>query len=375
MIRHRRPPRMGWKETVRSQGLLWHSDPDASPYWDESVCYELTPGRIARLESTAAELHALFIETTERVIRDKRWADLRIPEEHVPLIIKSWEEEDFTLYGRFDMVIDAAGQPKLLEYNADTPTALLEAAAIQWFWLKDTHPSRDQWNSIHERLVAAWERLGARAVHFASIADAWEDEMTVAYLEETCRQAGCDTVRLPLPAIGWDDNLQQFIDEQDRIMETCFKLYPWEWMLRDEFARHIRAGRCRFLEAPWKILWSNKAMLALLWEYHFDHPALLQCYGEPGLLGDTWVRKPVFSREGANVEIRRAGHVEASASGPYGSEGFIYQELASNEPVDGHWPVLGIWMIDGEPAGLGIREDKQRITGNTSRFVPHFIGD
>jgi glutathionylspermidine synthase len=375
MIRHRSEPRKGWEETVRGQGLLWHTDGETSPYWDESVCYELSPGEIARLELTAGELHALYIDTTERVIRDKRWKDLCIAEEHVPMIVRAWEEEEFTLYGRFDMVFDVYGKPRLLEYNADTPTALLEAAVVQWFWLKDTRPGRDQFNALHERLVAAWERFGARAVHFASIADAWEDEMTVAYLEETCRQAGCDTVRMPLPAIGWDDNLQHFIDEQDRIMETCFKLYPWEWMLRDEFARHIRAGKCRFLEPPWKLLWSNKAMLALMWEYHMEHPALLQCYGAPGLLGDTFVKKPVFSREGANVEIHRAGQIEASESGPYGSEGFIYQELAGNEAIDGHWPVLGVWMVDGECAGLGIREDSRRITGNRSRFVPHFIGD
>jgi glutathionylspermidine synthase len=202
MRRHASAPRAGWEETVSGQGLLWHHDDGSSPYWDESVCYELSAGEVARLELTAGELHGLYIDTTERVIRDKRWKDLMIPDEQVPLLVKSWEEEDFTLYGRFDMVFDVYGQPKLLEYNADTPTALLEAAVIQWYWLKDVRPESDQFNALHESLVAAWQRFGARAVHFASIADAWEDEMTVAYLEETCRQAGSDTVRMPLPAIG-----------------------------------------------------------------------------------------------------------------------------------------------------------------------------
>jgi len=30
-------------------------------------------------------------------------------------------------------------------------------------------------------------------------------------------------------------------------------------------------------------------------------------------------------------------------------------------------------MVAGEAAGMGIREDTRRITGNLSRFVPHFF--
>jgi glutathionylspermidine synthase len=36
------------------------------------------------------------------------------------------------LYGRFDLAYRGDGPPKLLEYNADTPTALFEAAVVQW---------------------------------------------------------------------------------------------------------------------------------------------------------------------------------------------------------------------------------------------------
>jgi glutathionylspermidine synthase len=37
------------------------------------------------------------------------------------------------------------------------------------------------------------------------------------------------------------------------------------------------------------------------------------------------------------------------------------------------WPVLGLRMIDQECAGMGIREDAGRITGNLSSFVPHYF--
>ncbi len=37
------------------------------------------------------------------------------------------------------------------------------------------------------------------------------------------------------------------------------------------------------------------------------------------------------------------------------------------------YPVPGGWVIGGEPAGLGIREDDGVITTNFSRFEPHAI--
>ncbi len=60
----------------------------------------------------------------------------------------------------------AGGPAKLLEYNADTPTSIFEAAVFQWTWLeqaieRNIIPKRaDQFNSIHERLIDAWKKLG-----------------------------------------------------------------------------------------------------------------------------------------------------------------------------------------------------------------------
>jgi glutathionylspermidine synthase len=85
------------------------------------------------------------------------------------------------------------------------------------------------------------------------------------------------------------------------------------------------------------------------------------------------VRKPIFSREGANVQwVEHDGVVEESG-GAYGGEGHIYQALAPMLDFEGNYPVFGVWVIDHEAAGVGIREDRRRITGNLSRFVPHFF--
>jgi len=84
------------------------------------------------------------------------------------------------------------------------------------------------------------------------------------------------------------------------------------------------------------------------------------------------VRKPLYSREGANIEIRRGYH-SIETDGSYGGEGYVYQRHAPLPNFSGNFPVIGSWMIADQPAGIGIREDKTEITGNNSRFIPHFF--
>lgn len=372
MKRHRIPPRPGWQQRVEEQGLIWHTQ-DGHPYWDESAAWEFTAAQVDQLEATAAELHRLYLEAAGEVVRNGWWQQLGIRGEQVDLITRSWEEQEFSLYGRFDVMLDDTGQPKLLEYNADTPTSLLESAVIQWQWLEDTRPEADQFNSLHERLIAAWQRSRARRVHFSAMEDSPEDETTVLYLQDTAIQAGLETAQIAISRIGWNSELEAFVDEEEEEITTLFKLYPWEGMLQDAFARFIPQSRCRFIEPAWKLLLSNKGMLPVLWELFPDHPALLPAYRDPYALGRNYVKKPVHSREGANVTIIENGVTVASAEGPYGDTGHIYQAIARSAPQDGHWPALGLWIVDGEPAGMGIREDTARITGNLSRFVPHWF--
>jgi glutathionylspermidine synthase len=291
----------------------------------------------------------------------------------VPAILRSWERDDFSLYGRFDLAYDGASPPKLLEYNADTPTALVEAAVAQWFWLEETRPSADQFNSLHERLIEAWKRLASKTVHFTSIADHPEDEQTLLYLQDTCTQAGVTTRAVPLESIGWDSRRKCFVDLDNTPITHAFKLYPWEWLWQEDFAAHLADDPVGFIEPAWKMLLSNKGLLPILWELFPDHPNLLPCYDEAAPLGSTYVSKPKLSREGANITWVEEGAAIEETSGLYGDGTRVFQAPASLPCFEGNHPVLGVWIVDHEPAGLGIREDTGRITGNLSRFVPHFF--
>ncbi|HET9553445.1 MAG TPA: glutathionylspermidine synthase family protein [Anaeromyxobacteraceae bacterium] len=372
--------RDGWQARVEARGFPLHTAD--GPYWDETACYAFTAAEIAVVERATAELHARTLEAVEHVITSGRWWDrLRIPPALVPLVRASWEACEGqgapSLYGRMDLAWTGEGPPRLLEYNADTPTALIEAAVVQWDWLQDAFPGKDQLNSLHERLVAGWKDLApwlaAGPVHFTCM-DTPEDVLTTTYLQDTAAQAGLRTVFLRIEEVGWDG--RGFVDLADRPILTCFKLYPWEWMAREAFGEHLAAGGTSWIEPAWKAVVSNKAFLAVLHELFPGHPNLLRAtLDEPAPGLRSYARKPILGREGADVTLVRDGEVLAQgAPGGYGAEGYVYQALYPfDDRFGGRTPVLGSWVVQGEPAGLGIREDASPITGNTSRFIPHLI--
>ena len=372
MQRHICQPRPGWREQVERVGLTYHSH-DTGPYWDESACYELTRSEVEVLEKAANELHRLSIHAAEAVVANGWWWRLGIPEVAVPAILRSWERDDFSLYGRFDLAYDGITPPKLLEYNADTPTSLVEAAVAQWFWLQDMQADADQFNSIHERLIEAWRRFTGQTIHFSSIKEHPEDEMTVLYLRDTCEQAGVVNKPVFIEDIGWDAKRECFVDLDTARIERCFKLYPWEWLWQEEFGVHLAKDTIQFIEPSWKMLLSNKGLLPILWELFPEHPNLLPAYETAEPLGGRYVRKPKLSREGSNVSLVEGGVAVEETGGDYGEEGHVYQALAPLPEFSGQHPVCGVWVVDHEAAGLGIREDTRRITGNLSRFVPHFF--
>jgi glutathionylspermidine synthase len=84
------------------------------------------------------------------------------------------------------------------------------------------------------------------------------------------------------------------------------------------------------------------------------------------------VKKPLYSREGANVSIS-SGDVLIDVGGEYGEEGFVWQAFHPLPRFGPNHAVIGSWMIGDEPAGIGIREDASPVTRDTSRFVPHYF--
>jgi glutathionylspermidine synthase len=375
MRRIRTTPRDGWEKKVEAVGLIYHHT-NEGVYWDESAYWQLTARDVDRLERATNELQAQALRAAQHALDHELLTNrFKIPSAVAPQIYESWKREPPCLYfGRFDLAYDGHSEPRLLEYNADTPTGLIEAAVAQWFWLKDVAPQADQFNSIHEKLVAKWTVLESYLtgpIYFTHVNQVeGEDLMTVTYLRETATLAGWETRGIAIEEIGW--NGDTFVDQRDEPIHTLFKLYPWEWLVHEQFGKYIAEAPVTWIEPIWKMLWSNKAILALMHELEPHHPNLLATYTDGPRNLARYVKKPLLAREGGNVAIVEFGDTVASTDGDYGEEGYVYQELA---PLADHYAVIGSWIVDGEAAGIGIREPKpgDRITTNMGRFVPHLF--
>lgn len=365
---------------------------DGEPYWDETAYYTFSLKQIEDdLEDPTAALHALVLDTVDEVVRDERALQrLKIPAHAWDWIAESWRRRDRSFYGRMDFSYDGRGPAKLLEYNADTPTALYEASVFQWHWMNDLKAQgllsagADQFNSIHEKLLELFGAIGGKVpLHLAGFLDNAEDRLCLDYLAYCAGEAGISCHLLSMEDIGlrpgglWRES--HFIERSGARISRLFKLYPWEWMLADEFGHDSAISRLTCLEPLWKAIVSNKGFLALLWERVPGHPNLLPTYfeGAPAVsaLASNYARKPLLSREGANVSLYHHGVLLEEAPGSYGAEGHVIQQLHLLPDFDGNFPVIGSWIIGGQPAGIGIREDATRITRNTSRFVPHIFID
>jgi glutathionylspermidine synthase len=371
--------RADWQKKVESLGLAWHSAKGA--YWNESAYYAFTMDEVLKLEHATNTLHGMCLMAAQHIIDSRLYEALGIPSRVVPLIEASWEQEPPSLYGRFDLAYDGLGPPKLLEYNADTPTSLVEASVVQWFWLQEQFPNKDQFNSLHERLIEQWKALApylqGERVHFTGMDDI-EDGMTLAYLRDTAQQAGLTCESLTLEQVGVTSD-GFFTDADDRVMESVFKLYPWEWLVAedDKFVAALlqRGTTMQWIEPAWKMLLSNKGLLAVLWDLFPESPYLLPASLDIAetLTWDAYVRKPLLSREGANVTVTMFDQTLLESQGDYGEEGYVYQALATIPNFEGHHAVIGSWIIGQEAGGIGIRESKRLITDNLSQFVPHVI--
>jgi glutathionylspermidine synthase len=387
------PERPNWKSKAEALGFRFHTM-YGEPYWDETSAYAFSLEQVERdIEDPSTELHAMCLEAVDAILAsEEMMARMGVPEAHRDMVGASRRRREPALYGRLDLAYRGAGQAKLLEYNADTPTSLYESAAFQWLWLEDMRASGhlkhddDQFNGIHEALVARFAEILPEGshLHFASARDVEEDFATVEYLAWTAKEAGLVAHYVAIEDIGLTD-AGQFCDGENRVIGALFKLYPWEEMLADPFAEAIAGANCRLIEPPWKALVSNKGILPVLWRLFEGHPNLLPAFFEDELSGPAAMRsqealargrvtKPLFSREGASIRIEQPGRQTlASGDRSYDRHPKIIQAYEPLPTMNGMHPVIGAWIVGDACVGMGLREDASPITQNLSRFKPHFV--
>ena len=384
------PTRPNMVQQLLEVGFDYYNLPssDGSHYWSDNVAYEFTLAEIDKIEDATNELHSMCMDFVADEVKQGDYEHYRFTDLQKKLIEQSWRENAPHLYGRFDFGYDG-NNLKMFEYNADTPTSLLEAAVVQWQWLEQVEglPNRDQFNWIHEELITRFSVLqqqsGKTGLHFAAMTETGrEDWGNLDYLADVAYNAGWHIHRLSIEDIGYDDDTQQFVDLNNQPIEMLFKLYPLEWMSNTKYAPLMLNSATQFFEPAWKLLLSNKVLLAKLWRKHPNHPYLLPTYFNRHDITERksiWVKKPLLGREGANVfYYEKSNGLEFAAKGSehsnfYANAGYIYQQKFELPNFDGMYPVIGSWVVGDVACGIGLREDFTAVTGNDSHFIPHYF--
>ncbi len=423
---HEGKPRGGWETQVRSEGLVYldSTDPDGNPvkYWREGPYYTLTSAEQELLEHASKTMFQMCIDAGDKMVKHPEIMQrMGIPDVAIPEIIRTWNlegaHEPPSVYGRFDWRFGGDCEqaekdpslriPKLLEFNADTPTSIFESGVTQWNWFEQAdHVGKDQWNNLWEAMVEAWRRniqllerqrnRKIRKIHLAYTADekSGEDLINTSFIAAAAKEAGYEVevfyIEELKATVSHDNGSFYYLSPSGEYIDVLFKLYPWEWMPEEHLVEgHVTspflANETTWIEPIWKMLWSNKGLLPVLWKLFKDDPEKSK-FLLPAYFGDkqrdgltSYVKKPLLGREGANVTIYQDGQTVETTSGVYGEEGFVTQAFAPlpnfKSPYSGedNYPLIGVWVIDGEPAGMGIRESSGLITNNTSYFAPHVL--
>lgn len=394
-------PRKNWLEITQNRDGFIFPTPDNKPYWAESMdsphYYQFTMKQINVIDKAAEDVHQMCLHAVDWVVKNELFRLFDIHEKFWDAIKESWKnDKEKFLYGRFDFSYDGVNPPKMLEYNADTPTTLFEAGTVQWNWMEDMKndgaipENSDQFNRIHEDLIERFQFLtslesdenkGNPWVFSSCKHDNFEDESTVFYLMDLAQQAGLETSFVYVDEIGLGelDGTNYLTDLNDMTIHNWFKLYPYEWLMEDNFGDYIPEiqKHTNIVEPLWKSLLSNKAILPILYYLFPDSEYILPADFEDEYYGDYkgTVIKPILSREGDNIQIRTDESEECNTEGNYGDYKKIVQKFHALPNFDGNYPVIGVWMIGHKASGMSIREADQLVTRDDSRFIPHIIID
>lgn len=363
------PERPDWRERFEALGFAYHSFDGA--YWIDTIGLALSDREMRAIERAALEAHALGLEVVDQACRRGDFQDWGLAPDAIELICQSWSRRDFSLYGRFDLTFDAQGVPKFYEYNADTPTSIMEAGVAQLDWARARGLSSACW--LDQTMPKAFSKLaslGASRIAIAGMSSSIEDTSNLLPLVDWAQQGGLSASLQAIETMEYhsDSDLHGF---EDQPYDWIFKLYPWEYIFKESMPLFSRT-RTHFLEPAWKALLSSKAFMAKAWAIAPNHPNLLPCYFEgregPGLEAGRAI-KPIWSREGANILLLGAdGAPLQSESGPYGLEPRIAQAFCPMpEPAPGKRFTIGAWINDGRFAGSCARFTDDLVVTNVSQ--------
>lgn len=336
------------------------------------------------------------------------YRELGIPVEAFSTIQVLVKPEMVTVIGRFDF-IKSSNEIKMIEFNADTPTSVVEAYFVNskaCSFFGASCPNKGMEFHIKEGFISilqSYKELGYATDSIVFSALSWhnEDRDTVKYLMDhsglTAKFVALEDLRIS------EDRLCALINEQLIPIDVWYRLHALEKLAievdeRDDYptGAHVldlvSRGKLALINPPSAFVAQTKALQSLIWNLHEagefysarEHQIIekymLPTYMENRFLNMTpYVTKPIFGREGGAVSLFEANGemVERDKDDYYWDQPMIYQKRVEMEEVEsnsegGYFKGRLLWgsfLVGGKASALSARIG-ERITGNLSCFLP-----
>jgi len=381
------------EEFLESVDFSWHTHPNNEAFLKDEIVI-IKEAEATAYYDAANELYDMFVQAGEHVIKNDLFHELNIPFNLVDLIKESWESDvHWHLYGRFDFAGGLDGEPiKLLEFNADTPTSVIESSIAQWALLKyNDLDNEKQFNNVYDAIRENFQRIvtleesvekfeeyyDGWKILFSSVKGTQEDEDTTRYLQSIAEEAGFNTEFCYVDEVEFD--AEEGIFYNDEQYEFWFKLLPWEDIAIEEgelatiLSEIISNKKAIILNPAYTLMFQSKAIMKIMWNLFPNHPLLLETSFEP-LEGRAYVEKKAFGREGENITIFDAdGSIIDKKEGQYDNYTSVFQEMATlNRDEKGDYYQAGVFFAY-EGCSLGFRTASRAILEDGASFAGHMI--
>lgn len=383
-------PRKDYKNVLWGQGFTY---PDTLtphgtivPYWNENACYIFTEEEIDNLARATEKLYNMSLEAVEYLLTGEM-GTLGYSPAAFERLLYSYAQQPPTLYGRFDLAYnpDTYGI-KMFEYNAERATSLPEAGPIQALWKETVFPQSKQFNRLTEFLTARWRAYRPQLpdtihfMHYGSTQDKrFEDWMNAAYMREIAIAAGYTTKGITVQDLRWDeDDPGWFHDALDERILACFKLYPWDKLIDEDYGDVFVDGQgtnTLWIEPFWRNLTENKMLSVALYRLFPDSEYILPAVTKKpdsmtGIWKNGWVEKPTFGEEGYGIEVNTPiiHQTDTRWESPY-----MFQQYCEPARFGKNFMVAGVWTVGDDAVALGVKESDTPVSDYAQRFTPHIV--
>lgn len=397
-------------DPLKEEGLFtWDSIPGEE--YALATMHSITPDFRSEIASATEELGALFYKVM-RVIQngsDDLLQELGLPKNTWNAVKLYLQTQAPTVIGRFDFAMTPQGL-KMLEFNSDTPTSIVEAYYVNEHvckMYKCHNPNAGMDKDIgpaFQNAVHMYEQEGypCESIYFSSLEWHQEDKGTTIYL---LQQSGLPSSFVPLKDLAVQGNrlfAYNSLENAYTPIDVLYRLHGLELFVEDKDEDGYPTGnhilelvaqkKLAIINPPSAFILQSKALQALIWNVYvsksfFDaeERELIASYMLPTYLDNpfqgktSYVEKPIFGREGDSVTIydKHGNPVAFNQEKAYRNQMMIYQEKVDLGTV--RVPTLkgevegkllwGSFLLDGKASAIVARVDEE-ITGDMAFYLP-----